>query len=334
MAFGNKKLMQEKVEETQNIDNGTEQDFPGDNASGDTLDFLNPKKNARKDSLNDPYQEEMLKKTAYQITLKTLNALKIVSPIISALMVNPGVDGKNEEMSASFRLLIKEISNISGVVCEKLGVDPGKEKNYWVRNVLEKSFAEIIKDQWLANEKIDTEKIVNLLEEVINFSDTVAEKNEYEEISDTNLLKIASIKSMLPVLNEAKTNFDLYRDLEQDVEHIMTKLFEKSSVAVSKLSDDYADSSERSKLFYMVMQEAGNLYATSWNAEGKRIKQIMESYSPDKLQKSLERYKSSGGLPLDKVDHEFDKYFDKMIVITDKLINSSKSGLDKKLKNK
>lgn len=326
MAFGNKKLMENKTEENLNT---TEPEEGSNN-----LDFLNPKKNARKDSLNDPYQEEMLKKTAYQITLKTLNALKIVSPIITALMVNPGVDGKNEEMSSSFRLLIKEISNISGVVCEKLGVDPGKEKNYWVRNVLEKSFAEIIKEQWLKHEKIDTEKIINLINEVIEFSEKVAEKNEFDELSDITLLKLSTIKSMLPIINEAKTNFDLYRDLENDLEYIATKLYEKSSYAVTKIADDYAEQKEKAKLFYILMQEAGNIYATSWKVEGQRIQKIMESYSPDKLNKSLERYKKSGGLPLDKIDHEFDKYFDKLIIITDKLVNSQKSGLDKKLKNK
>ncbi len=334
MAFGNRNLMKEKQEkdiptseqEVGEITHESSYDDPSD------LEFLNPKKNARKDSLNDPYQEEMLKKTAFQYTLKTLNALKIVSPIITALMHKPGVDAPSEEMSASFRLLIKEISNLSGIVCEKIGVDPSKEKNYWVRNVLEKSFAEILKDQWIANEKIDTEKVVALLQDVIDFSEGVAEKIEYDEIPDKSLLKIASIKAMMPIINEAKTNFDMYRDLESDIEPIMTKLFEKSAYAVSKLADNYAESSDRAKIFYMIMQEAGQLYASSWHAEGKRFLGIMESYSPEKLEKVLDKYKNSGGFPIDKMEMEFDKYFDKMIVITEKLVTSQKQGIEKKLK--
>ena len=58
----------------------------------------------------------------------------------------------------------------------------------------------------------------------------------------------------------------------------------------------------------------------------------MDAYPKDKLEKVLEKYKSTGGLPLTKIEHDFDKYFDKMIIITDKLINSNKSGIDKKLK--
>lgn len=326
MAFGSKKIINEK--NTDQIDSLDEKE------ESNSLDFLTPNKNAKKDALNDPYQEEMIRKTAYQYTLKTLNALKIVSPIITALMQKPGIDAPNEEISSSFRLLIKEISNVSGVVCEKIGVDPGKEKNYWIRNVLEKSFAEILKEQWVYNEKIETEKIVDLIEDIIKFGEKTSDTIEYEELSENSLLKVANIKAMLPIIKESQTNFDLYRNLEDDIEKIMTKLFEKSSMAVDKLADDYANSSDRSKLFYVIMQQAGELYSCAWNSEGKRVKEIINSYSPEKLQKSLERYKSSGGFPLDKIDHDFDKYFDKMVVITDKLINSQKSGLDKKLKNK
>lgn len=309
-------------------------EFPSEEGETGGLKFLNPTKDARKDSLNDPYQEEMTKKAAYQYTLKTLNALKIVSPIITALMKRPGVDAGNDEMSESFRHLIKEIANVSGAVCEKIGIDPNKEKNYWVRNVLEKSFAEILKDQWTNNGQTSTEKIVSLVDEIVKFSETASEKSQYDEVPDHSLVKLANIRAMLPILNEAQTHFGLYRDLESDIEPIMTKLFQSSSLAVEKLADNYASSADRSKLFYMVMQEAGNLYASSWHAEGTRVQEIMNAYSPEKLQKALERYKSSGGLPLEKVDHDFDKYFNKMLVITEKLVSSQKSGLDKKLKNR
>jgi hypothetical protein len=329
MAFGSDKIAKGKEE-------NDVPEFPsekGENA-GDGLKFLNPTKDARKDSFNDPYQEEMTKKAAYQYTLKTLNALKIVSPIITALMERPGVDAPNDEMSESFRNLIKEISSASNAVCEKIGIDPNKEKNYWVRNVLEKSFAEILKEQWTNNGETSTDKIIALVDHIVKFSETVSEKGQYDEVPDESLVKMANIRAMLPILNEAQTNFDLYRDLESDIEPIMTKLFGASAQAVEKLADNYASSSDRSKLFFMVMQEAGKLYASSWHSEGQRVKDIMNAYSPEKLEKALERYKSSGGLPLDKIDHDFDKYFSKMLVITEKLVSSQKSGLDKKLKNR
>lgn len=324
MAFGSNKVS--KVQDENDVP-----EFPSEESESTNLKFLNPTKDAKKDSFNDPYQEEMTKNAAYKYTLKTLNALKIVSPIITALMKRPGVDAPNDEMSESFRSLIKEISSVSSAVCEKIGVDPNKEKNYWIRNVLEKSFAEIIEEQWTNNGQTNTEKIVALVDEIVKFSETTAEKTQYDELPEIELVRLANIRAMLPVLNEAQTHFDLYRDLEKDIEPIMTKLFNVSSQAVDKLADSYANSSDRSKLFFIIMQEAGNLYASSWHSEGMRVKEIMNAYSPDRLQKALERYKVTG-LPLEKVDHDFDKYFNKMLVITDKLVSSQKSGLDKKLK--
>lgn len=331
MAFGSK--LAKYQEESNNISQAPREEADDDSQLSDPLNFMHPTKDAKKDSYNDPYKEEMTKKAAYQYTLKTLNALKIVSPIITALMQRPGVDASNEEMSESFRHLIKEISAISGTVCEKIGVDPNKENNFWVRNVLEKSFAEILKSQWTKNGHTDTEKIVELMDDIVKFSDTASEKSQYDELPDEHLIKMANIRAMLPILNEAQTTFNLYRDLESDIEPIMTKLFEVSANAVEKMADGYASSSDRSKLFYMIMQEAGVLYASAWHAEALRVKNIIDVYEPEKLQKTLERYKNTG-FPLDKIEHDFEKYFNKMIVISEKLVSSQKSGLDKKLKHK
>ena len=131
---------------------------------------------------------------------------------------------------------------------------------------------------------------------------------------------------------DAHMHFDLYRNLEEDLEPIMEKLFNVSKIATDKLADPYADSKSRAALFSIIMQEAGQLYANAWHTESKRVKAVMDAYPKDKLEKVLEKYKSTGGLPLTKIEHDFDKYFDKMIIITDKLINSNKSGIDKKLK--
>lgn len=297
------------------------------------LGFLQPTKDAKKDSRNDPYIAEVTYKEAYKHTLKTLNALKIVSPIIAALMQRPGVDASNEDMTDGFRSLITDISNISQSVCEKLGIDSTKDRNFWIRNVLEKSFADILGKQWVAEGKTNLNGISELIDTVIEFGGNVADKNQYDEIPEEALVKLAGIKAMLPVLNEAN-NFNLYRNLENDIEIIMTKLFNISKGAVEKLANDYAGEEERSKLFYLIMQEAGELYAASWRCEGNRVEKIMKSHPKEKLEGILEKYKTNGGFPLDKIDHDFEKYFNKMVIITDKLVLSQKGPIATRLKNK
>lgn len=335
MAFGlTKHKKQDDSQLMGNDSNDNDDVFPVSKStpsSKEPIAFLQAKKDAKKDSLNDPYQAELLQKNAYHYTLKTLNALKIVSPIMSAIMQRPGVDANNEDMTDSFRKLISEVSETAQTVCEKLNIDSTKERNFWIRNVLEKSFAEILHDQWITDGKTDVSKIVELIDIVISFGDTVSEKTQYDEISEESLVKLAGIKAMLPILKEANT-FNLYRNTEEDIETIMTKLFNTSTEATKKLADDYANEQDRSKLFYMIMQEAGELYAASWKCEGNRITRIMTTQPKDKLKGILEKYQANGGFPLDKVDHDFDKYFDKMVVITEKLVLSQKGPLSSRLK--
>lgn len=323
MAFGINKT---KIEQPREV---SEEEI----AMREENDFLKPTADAKKDSQNDPYLEEITYKTAFQRTMKTLNALKIVSPIMSALMQRPGVEAKNEELSESFRNLITEISTLAENVCTQLNVDPTKEKNFWIRNVLERNFSQVLGEQWVANGKVESAPIKQMVEGIINFSENVAEKENYEEISDLHLVKLAGISAMLPIIKEA-TNFNLYRNFENDIEGIMTKLKNKAVDATKELADPYANSTERSKLFYLLLKEAGEMYAVSWKIETQRIHNIMESFSEDKLRNAINQYKSNGGFPLNKVDAEFDKYFDKVVGISQKLVASQTGTIKNRLGKK
>ena len=118
------------------------------------------------------------------------------------------------------------------------------------------------------------------------------------------------------------------------MEEISEKLYTFSGQVVERLASDFASPEDRAKLFYVIMQEAGDLYASAWHNESDRILEIMKHTPAERVEKTKTQYKEKGGLPLNKVDHEFEKYFNKLVVITEKLISSPKSGLDKKIKSK
>ena len=321
MAFGPKNINPEQ----------TKQMSDEEIAIREGNDFLNSTSDAKKDSQNDLYRENLTNKTAFQNTMKTLNALKIVSPIISALMQRPGVEAKNEDLSESFRNLITEISSLANDVCTQLNVDPTKEKNFWIRNVLERNFSQILGEQWVTNGKTDTTFVKEVMESIINFSQNVDEKEKYNEISDIHLVKLAGISAMLPVLKEV-SEFNLFRNFENDIEHVMTKLKDKAVEATKELADPYANSDERAKLYYLLLKEAGEVYAISWKIETKRIHNIMNSYSEDKLKTAIDRYKSDGGFPLNKIDSEFEKYFQKVVAISQKLVVAQSGSIKNRLK--
>ncbi len=303
--------------------------------TGEEIDFLVPKKDAEKDSKNDPLSEENLKKTAYQMTMKAMNAVKIVSPIIIALLKQPAEKTTNENLSKGFKDLIKEISSLSIQLCEQMDIDPKKEKNFWIRNVLEKHFAEIVSEQYVKNGDINhqfnQEHLCDIFKDIMKNSEQVAEKIPYEDLSAQDLVKMACIKAMLPILKESIHGFDLYRNIENDIDFLMEKLFNASKQALDVLSDEYASKNDRAKLFYILMQEAGAVYANSWHQESKRVFKLMEQYPKEKLEKALEKYRNQGGLPLDKLNDDFDKYFSKLVVISDKLIKNSSGNMQSRL---
>ncbi len=283
------------------------------------------------DMHSDPKKVDLIKEDARKKTLRTLNALKIVSPIISSLMEHPGVDSNGQSLSDNFRKLIKDTSEVSAASCLKLGLDPNEEKNFWVRNVFEKLYAEILKEQWVKNKETDTDFLNKCTDEVLKNIDLITfGQEEFKSIDVDTQTRLALIKTTTPIINEAKNNFSLFRDVINDVEVIMSQILKKSLEATDKLSDEYASTRDKANILYVVLQNAGEIYKTAWRTESKRVQDIMNNYEPAKLQKSLEKYPN--GLPIDKIQNDFDKYFDKMLAITNKLVPNKQGALEKRIK--
>ena len=287
------------------------------------LDFLQPKKNAKKESKNDFDIQNDIENNAYQHTLKVINSIKILSPILSTIILQSNTENNNDKLSSDFKNLVLDISNIAEKTCQKLDIDTTKKNNFWIKNSLEVILSEIIKKQWDTQGHYDISNFIKFIDYTVEHSQNVDFNIFNLSLSTDIYLKTAAIKAMLPIISETNY-FDLYRNIESDIEVIMTTLFNSSKDATTKLADDYANENDRAKLFYMIIQEAGILYASCWKSESSRIKQIINQYSEEKLVNIIDKHKNNGGLPLDKVNSNFDKYFNKLIQTSDKLISLNK----------
>ena len=334
MAFTptNKKYQEPSPEEDLKQDSSsTSTDVDDDN-----FDFLAPRKDIKKDSLNDVYEQETLKKTSYQMTLKTLNALKIISPIIQTLIqTQTSKDGEDDRVSMLFKDMVLKISESAVNACEAIGVDPKKEKNAWVRNVFERCIADFIKEQYLKHDNLDTKKVDLIISQLSEISNNYAEKEPYEELSSDSLVSMATIRAMLPIVNESMNNFDFYRKLENDLEHIVNFISKECEKGTEALASDYANEKNRAQIYFLLMQEAGVLYASCWKSESKRIISILENNPSDKVKQGFEKYKSNGGFPLSKIEQDFTIFFQRFIVISQKLsLAERRSNLAGRLKKK
>lgn len=256
-------------------------------------------------------------------TIKTINAINIISPIISALLINPGVEAEKTDISNSFRQIITDITAISTNICQQLDVDIKNPDNFWIKNILESILSTILKDSWIVNKTIDKKTIETLITSSIELLKDIS--FEYPNINTSSLpestiINLSVFKAIAPVIIEM-AKFNLYRKTEEDLEAISMKLFNTSYSLAEKLSSNQQQ--DKLLVFSSLIEEAGKIYAACWLSESNRINDIILTYPKDHISKLLNSYKEKGGFPLDNINKNFDDYFSKLIKITEKLIFTS-----------
>lgn len=285
------------------------------------LSFLNAVKDLKKEHGTDLFANEASKKGSRQAVLKTMNALRVVSPVICALISHPGADGKPQDISSSFKKMFTDISFISEKICEKLEVDHKEEANFWIKNVFEKNFAEIIKSQWETNNSAEVDEIIPLFDDILKVADKMTTTQNYEDISPINNVRAAVLRCTIPILMESINGFHLYREPGSDIEHIADIIFNACLNACQSLADPYADAGSRANLFYLLTTQATQIYLSAWRAEGMSLERLIMR-QPDKEDELRQKCFENGGLPINKVDNTFFKYFERLIVITEKLTST------------
>jgi hypothetical protein len=278
-----------------------------------SLDFLF-KNNEKKEN----YSNEIAKKKSLNKSLRMIYSIGILSPVLSVFAKN-NIDSKNE-LAEKFKTCITEIDEVSNVICERLNIDIKNDSNLWVKNSIQKSFSEYLYCKGNDFEQINLNFLNSLIEQVIKFNADLSCHFEFNEsLSEINIIKLACINSIIPVIQELERD-SLYRDVMSDLEGIQKKLFLSAKNVLSNFSDKTSNSHDLAKMFYELMVGAGKIYASSWAAESKRISEIISAYDQEKIGAVVEKYKKSGGFPLVRVETNFDNYFNKMIVITNALI--------------
>lgn len=281
----------------------------------------------------DAFLADSIKDAARKKTLRSMNAIKIVLPIISAIMERPGLDARPQEISTAFKSLINDISFISHAICQKIGIDPDEEKNYWVRNVFEKLISELLREEWVKNGKIDPDKILVCIDEILKKDFLTPDKYKATELTQDPNLRLSLVRALLPVITQAKLGFDLFRKIEDDLEHIGEKIYSISTASLDKIIDEGASESDKKQMLNILIQSAGELYSIAWRVEAERVIHICNNYkdNSDKLKKYLSKYPK--GLPLEKLENDFSIYFEKMLNVAEKLIPNKKGNIEVRIKN-
>lgn len=274
----------------------------------------------------DQSQRLSAQNAAKNKTVKTLNAIKIISPILEALTIYPGEQGQELD---SFKQLITATSGLSVSICKKLEIDPEDEKNYWIRNSFERVFSEILKEQWIHNKTLDTTKIESMFDTIIENNDFVQSEFQSLGITIDQDVQMCLAKSAIVLIEQMKSGFNLNRKIEKDLEPIMNLIFNTAKDAFNQIVDANAEPKQKANLLKMLIQEATNLYKTSWKAYAIFAKDFLDNSSTEKKATLTKKY--ANGFPLTQIDKEFKENFDKLILITQKIVPNQKGNIEKRI---
>lgn len=297
------------------------------------LPFLQPiKPGGRSGAASlDPAKAEKVSDEARKKTLRTLNAIKIISPVLSAVVERHGASGSEDESLSTFRRLVSQASEMSELMIRELGEDPEAPGSFWLRNMLERTFCEILRDQVQRGKEGSLKSLQPVLREVAKMQWASAEgAAEFETWGTDTTVRAALMKATAPVMIKAAV-FDFFRaDLAADMEDVMRVLMGAASRATLSIVDSAASEREKASLFAVLVGEAGLLYASAWNVCGKQVVGNLSGLNDKELKELLAQ--SPSGLPLDKVNAMFEKSFSRLVALSVKLVPQKPGKIESRLK--
>lgn len=296
------------------------------------LPFLQEQKKAPSNSVaHDPAKGEKIADEARRKTLRTLNAIKIVAPVLAAVTEKHGGGGSEDEAVATFRRLVSQASDMSEFVVKELGEDPASPSSYWLRNMLERTFCEMLKDQVQRGKEGSLKLVQPILSRMTKMDWPESDgAQEFERWGSDTTVRVALLKATAPVMIKS-ASFDFFRtDLAKDFEEIMMLLMGAASRATLAMADPAANEKERASLFSVLVGEAGNLYASAWTVCGKQIVANLSSLNDKELAALLAQHPA--GLPLNKVNELFEKNFGRLVALSTKLVPQKPGKIEARMK--
>lgn len=280
---------------------------------------------------SDPAKSDKAAADGRRATMRTLNAVKILGPVMAAVVERHAVSGGEEDAVGSFKSMVGQASDMSELVLRELGEDPLAPQSFWLRNMLERAFCEILKDQVQRGREPSLRPLEPLLKGIAGIQWQASEgPAPFENWAPDTSARVALVRAAAPVMARF-AGFNFFRtDLAADIEDIMQLLMSKAAAATVAMADPQASERERASLFSVLVVEAGALYASSWHSCGKQLVNNLESLDDEKLAALIGQ--DPRGLPLDKVNEVFEQNFARLTTLAGKLVPPAAGKIEARIK--
>lgn len=280
----------------------------------------------------DVQKSDKVKEDAHRKSLRALNALKIVNPLLCAVIENPGAS--EEEAISSFKTLVSQTSSLAEQLLEELEIDSKEQKNFWIRNSLERIFADMLRESWVKGKKLNAGRIQSGVVQVLHEcgKDHMGESEKYPDQTIAIHLKGAWIKSSSILIQRLYSGFDFFRNLEDDFEPIMKHIDKRVSEVLDEIVDKSASVKDRVQIQALLLQEGVEMYASAWRSVGKRSADRLSRLSDKDLERFLQEHPK--GLPIEEVQIMFDKNFSRLSALTQRLLPERVGKIEQRIGKK
>lgn len=235
--------------------------------------------------------------------LRTMNAVRTISPILALACAADGLD--NKQQAKLFISMLNRSTQLAERAASRLGFDPKADR--WAVNTLERGFALVL----AANQDIPDDLADVLAEALPDHAFDVPDRAPgISEMQDDAVVGISLLQAMAPVAASQQKFGFLRPDRDKDLREMRALLVDEVMESMQELLSPVASASERKTMFGLLCQEAGRVLASSWDHEAELARQVLSK----KTRAQVEAWKTANpaGLPIKSVSTRFSGFMKRL----------------------
>lgn len=229
---------------------------------------------------------------AHVQSLRTMNAVRTLAPILAAAVAGGGDD---REQAARFARLLAQSTELATQTLQALGYAPEAERNRWMINVLERGFAEVVATGVEIGASLPALLAQALPERASDMLGT-------QELGPDAAMAAALVQGLLPVI-AAQQQFDFFRNRDADLPALRELLLDEVAKTMEVLLPPMTGASERRTMLALLCQEGGRALADAWLREAERAREALSRKT--RVEVSAWRNANPQGFPIDTVHARF-----------------------------
>lgn len=242
-------------------------------------------------------------------TMKVMNVIRYSAPILKFVFEKEKDD---EKRSRLFVEINEKLISYAKKVMILWNVSPDDKSNNWIINVLVRTFANsFTEDMWLEDQDID-----KLAMEIHNVAELTIEKKYDQSYFQplTTSVKLAIIKAATPIYKSVN-QYSFLKNKEvrdEEIKKIMTFIVNKTTNAISLLTNDITEEKDRVMLFKVILEESALIFSDLWEKNGLLFNEKYKNANEKEI--SILKESNPKGIQIfDYICKKFNEQYDSII---------------------